>query len=246
TLGLTPHILSHFQLPGRVAFSVAIDNIDQMLVSLRRSADFSAFRRTIFHIIQSRRRLPVHHALIHAFTALETLVGGFPSELERLDASDINVLQQRLRHEVKRFAKERGMNASLRAQLYGKLSELRRSPFVTRVVDACESLSVDPMFLWQYARIGREATLSELIRDAYARRSTLIHSGYVEDIGTATGDLLRIRALTELLLFFKLGGQPKWLRPLAWGDASLYGRWYNARSEEEAGAEDRAPWDAIE
>lgn len=218
-------------------------DLDQMLAALRSHVDSSAIRRSIYHLIQSRCRLPIHHALVHAFTALEALVGVLPSELDDVGDDDFAALEERLRKEIKNFAKERGFGASIRARMYGKLPELRRSPIAARVVDACASLSIDPTFLWSHAHIEPGVKVVDLIREAYARRSTLIHSGYLGDLNAAVGDLLRIRALTELILFLRVGGQFRWLRPMAWGDATSHGQWYSARHEQAAETEDQAPWD---
>jgi hypothetical protein len=218
-------------------------DLDQMLGVLRGDSDSLAMRRSIYHLIESRRRLPLHHALIHSFTALEALVGASQSGLDEISNETFEALRERLRREIKAFAEERGLGGAIRAQLYGKLIELQRSPLISRVTAACEALAVDPTFLWMHAHIEPGAKVADLVREAYARRSRLIHAGYIEDARAAVGDLIRVRALAELLLFLRLGGDERWLRPFAWGDATAFGRWYSARFAKDAADEDRAPWE---
>jgi hypothetical protein len=193
-----------------------------------------AIAAVLHHFPQSPYKEPIRHTLNFllsywdsayaenqisaAFTAFETIVNGIAEargDSKTLADPTFEELQEHLQGSIKAFAKEKGLDSSTRARLYGKLGELQRPAISPRAAALVEEYGVPWRDLWRVADVG-SLDLQRELAQAYGRRSVLVHAGRVEDYGALLSDAARVHALAERLLFRLLGAQPEWLGPFAY------------------------------
>lgn len=161
----------------------------------------------------------VENQVSTAFTAFETIVNGISEvrgESQILDEELFSELRARVRTTIKEFAEAKGLASTTRARLYEKIGELRRPAIVARTVALVEEHDLSWKDLWPAEIQGTAVTLPGVLRVAYARRSTLVHAGRVDDYTALLQDAASVHALAERLVFRLLGCDNKWLDHFAY------------------------------
>lgn len=171
----------------------------------------------ISYLLQTFQPGYLEEHVADAFTALETLVAGM-AEAEgkglTLQESEFIGLKTVLKASIKDYGKKQGLNPQQRAAIYAKLSELNRPSIVQGIGDAIQRFSVSWADLWP-----KNTVCSTALRDAYDRRSTLVHTGKLVNAQESYEDLGRMQALTERLLYRLLNGDEAVVPPHAFRHA---------------------------
>jgi hypothetical protein len=190
------------------------DFLDRMLTRFRDLPYKDAVGLAIGFLIGADESEYFENNVISAFTSLETLVSAI-SEHEGtahiLPPAMFEGLRDELKTRIKEYSRGRGIVPGQRAALYAKLLELSRAPIVERIVELVQRHQIEWSDLWP---VG--ANLEQELRQAYERRSALIHAGRIVDADKSQADRLRMKTLAERLLYKLLGGQPEWLEPSAY------------------------------
>ena len=116
-----------------------------------------------------------------------------------------------------RSAVKEGLDAGVRKRLYEKVPELQRRSLVPRVCDLVGRWNVEWRDLFP-----PHAALEEELREAYHRRSLLVHEGESGDWLALMRDSRRVHALTERMVYKILDVPDAWTEPRSYEYASWH------------------------
>ena len=180
--------------------------------------------------IESPYREPIEHAITYlnahwqqdfideqfanAFTAFETVVNGVSAvdgDDRLLSDEAFGDFRRVLEESIAKFAASRNLDKNWRAEMYGRLLELRRRSIVPRTLKLLDRYSVRWQIMWRGdADIGRE------LQEVYKRRSLFLHTGRIIDYRQAKADSIRLHFLAEQLVYRILGAKNDWLHTIAY------------------------------
>lgn len=146
--------------------------------------------------------------ILSAFTALEAVVSGLPAPQDD-EKDQLRELRSLLDAEVDRHSEKYTPEVIGRA--HTRIASLSDQPFAKRVGDLAATFDIK----WADLFTPSPKAVERGMRAALKHRHALVHRGELLDAQEAYKAALRVRALTERLLFAALGGHADWIHPQA-------------------------------
>ena len=189
------------------------------MFSLVEHLNVSPYRESLLlsmlYTVSAQNARFVETALLHAFTAWETITNGV-SRVEKadkiLDGTTFGKLRAELSVLIKSFVDREKVRSEIVLDLESKLGELNRLSFASRAAALLERYSVPWGDLWLPG-----SDLLPCLRQVAKRRNDFVHRGDIGDLTLASIDARRATVLVERLIYRIVGGDDGWLDPFAYG-----------------------------
>lgn len=177
----------------------------KVVVEYGKSLYKEMLRRIIIFLVESNERASIEAKIQAAYSALEAITTTCCKKIginEIFEKDRLNIIIDNIKNLLlDTFDKNKWDKNKSFDELMAKLSELRRRPFASRLIDVISLSKIEVIDMWHFPK---EVVFDDKIRGIINRRNKLIHTGKIVDINQLYRDLLRIQAISERLLLFLL------------------------------------------
>jgi hypothetical protein len=201
----------------------------ELLKEYKKSLYKEQIKRTIQFITTSNIDDSLEPSFQSVFSALEIITTACSEKLKinNMFEEGQEVRLKTILKEIKKlieiiYKRENwGMDRSFK-EINEKISELKRRPFVNKLIDAIKLSKIRIIDIWY---VPEEIYFNNKLKEIIKRRNKIIHSGEIIDYPQLYRDKVRIQAITERLLLFLLNhNEIKDFYFFCWGELqSLHG-----------------------
>ena len=171
------------------------DGLFQELLSTYQSSPYQKIiEQTTPHLFASYEDGYLESHLGNVYAALESLVGGL-SDVNGLSFSLGSSRFKKLKKAVKKTITEYIEDKEVADSIVKKIPELRRKPFLDRLLILISQYNVDVSLLWP-----PDTDVDAQLQKILSRRNQLIHQGRMNNPSQYNYDFRRIQKLVELWL----------------------------------------------